>query len=48
MAGEVFIPPLLVSQVQPADGAAVSGTAVLSYNRKKERWGWSAVSLQVE
>ncbi len=47
-AGEVFIPPLLVSRVQPADGALVTWTAVLSYNSKKERWGWNAVSLQVE
>lgn len=41
----VFISPTLVSRHQLQDGNRISGTAVMSFNKKKSNWGWKAVSI---
>lgn len=43
---EIFIPPPLVERCEIEDGQQVSGTAVQVYNKKRESWGWKAVSIQ--
>ncbi|MFG0723885.1 tetratricopeptide repeat protein [Pseudomonas sp. GLN_6] len=43
---EIFIPPPLVERCELEDGQQVSGTAVQVYNKKRESWGWKAVSIQ--
>jgi tetratricopeptide (TPR) repeat protein len=40
----VFVPAFLLQDV--GSGAYVQGKAVLSYDKKKGRWGWQGVSLQ--
>lgn len=43
---EIFIPRPLVARCEIQDGQQVSGTAVQVYNKKRESWGWKAVSIQ--
>jgi hypothetical protein len=43
---DVFVAPPLVSRYQLEDGHQVSGTAVLSFNKKRGNWGWRAVSIE--
>jgi tetratricopeptide (TPR) repeat protein len=42
---EIFIAPPLVSNYQISDGQRVSGTAILSFNKKRGDWGWRAVLI---
>lgn len=42
---DVFVAPSLVSIHLLKDGQRVSGTAVLSFNKKRGNWGWRAVSI---
>lgn len=44
--GEIFIPAALVEHCEIKDGQQVSGTAVQAYNKKRESWGWKAISIQ--
>jgi tetratricopeptide (TPR) repeat protein len=41
----VFVSPSLVSRHRLQDGRRISGTAVLSFNKKKSNWGWKAISI---
>lgn len=41
----VFVSPSLVSRHRLQDGHRISGTAVLSFNKKKSNWGWKAISI---
>ena len=41
----VFIPPDLVSAHGLGDEDFVSGTAVLSHNKKRQTWGWKAILI---
>ena len=43
---EIFIPPPLVERCEIEDGQLISGTAVQTYNKKRESWGWKVVSLK--
>lgn len=43
---EIFIPPPLVDRCEIQDGQQVSGMAVQVYNKKRESWGWKAISIQ--
>ena len=45
---DVFIAPPLVSKHQLEDGQLVSGTAVLSFNKKRGNWGWKAISITID
>ena len=42
---DVFVAPPLVSRHRLEDGQRVSGTAVLSFNKKRGNWGWRAISI---
>ncbi len=42
---EIYVPPPLVSRHRLNDGHTVSGTAVLSFNKKRSNWGWRAISI---
>lgn len=42
---DIFIRPSLVAEYLIEDGQSVSGTAVLNFNKKREQWGWKAISL---
>ncbi len=44
---DIFLPPPLVAEHQIVDGKKISGTAVMSYNKKRACWGWKAVSIQM-
>ena len=39
---DVFIEPKLIKQLNFSDGQALSGKAILSFNKKKSEWGWKA------
>lgn len=42
---DIFISPPLVAEYQIQDGQMVSGTAILNFNKKRQTWGWKAISL---
>lgn len=41
---DVFIPPPVVSENGIEDNDTVSGVALLHYNKKRDSWGWKAIS----
>ena len=45
---DIFVAPPLVTEHGVEDGRKISGTAVLSYNKKRACWGWKAVSIDAE
>jgi hypothetical protein len=42
---DLFIPPDICKDYRLEDGERITGLAMLSYNRKKEDWGWKVVSV---
>jgi hypothetical protein len=42
---DIFIAPPLVARHKIEDDTIVSGTALWSFNKKKNRWGWKAISV---
>lgn len=46
--GDIFIPPPLVAVHQIHDGQTIAGAAVLCFNKKRQNWGWKAISLVSE
>ena len=44
---DIFIAPPLTAKYQIADGQKISGTALMSYNKKRSFWGWKAISIQI-
>jgi len=42
---DVFISPKILDKTQYTDQDQVSGIAVKSFNKRKNEWGWSALSL---
>lgn len=45
---DIFISPPIISKHHINDGQRVSGTAVLSFNKKRGSWGWKAVKVASE
>lgn len=45
---DVFLPPTMVSEHLLTDGQLVSGMAVLNFDKKKNSWGWKAISVEPE
>lgn len=43
---DIFIPPPIVKRFDIKDGDVVSGVALLNYNKKRDEWGWKAVSIE--
>lgn len=44
-SSDIFIPPPLVSANDLVDEDAVSGSAILNYDKRKLRWGWKAITV---
>ncbi|MCF8365535.1 MAG: hypothetical protein K9H16_07130 [Bacteroidales bacterium] len=44
-ADGMFIPPELCTKARLKDGEYIAGKAMISYNKKKEEWGWKAISI---
>ena len=44
----IFVPPDLIKQKNIEDGDQISGVALLNYNRKRNEWGWKAISVNKE
>jgi tetratricopeptide (TPR) repeat protein len=44
-ADSMFITPDLCSRHRLANGHHISGKAMISYNKKKEEWGWKVISV---
>lgn len=42
----IFISPSLMTEHGVQDGDKVSGTAILSYNKKRFKWGWKAIRVE--
>lgn len=45
--GDVFIDFILISREQLNNGSSVTGTAIISFNRKKSNWGWKAIDINL-
>lgn len=45
-ASDIFLPPPLVARQELMDGDLITGVAVLTFNKKRSRWGWRAVSAE--
>ena len=45
---DIFIPPPFVAEHRLQDGQRVCGVAILNYNKKRQNWGWKAISLALE
>jgi hypothetical protein len=43
---DIFIPPPIVTKNGIQDGDYVTGVAVLNYNKKRNKWGWKALSVK--
>ena len=42
---DVFVDPKLIADNALVDGVKVEGKALLSYNKKKNEWGWKAIVI---
>jgi len=43
---DVFVEPKLVKDKKLTNGQALKGTAILSFNKKRNEWGWKAIELK--
>lgn len=43
---EVFIEPRIVDSTKLENGQLTKGTAILSFNKKKNEWGWKAIRIE--
>jgi tetratricopeptide (TPR) repeat protein len=44
---DIFVSPPLMAKHRIEDGQKISGTALMSYNKKRVCWGWKAISIQM-
>lgn len=42
---DIFVEPKIIEESKLTDGHPVKGRAILSYNKKKNEWGWKAVEM---
>ena len=42
---DIFVDPVLVKESNMEDGEDVKGIAILSFNKKRNEWGWKALSI---
>ena len=45
-ADDVFIEPKQIQDNNLKDGEALTGKAILSFNKKKNEWGWKSINLK--
>ena len=43
---DIFVTPQLIQQKQLTDGQTVTGKAILSFNKKKNQWGWKVIDIK--
>lgn len=46
-ASGIFLPPQLVKEAGIVDGQLVEGEAIINFDKKWSRWGWSALHVQL-
>jgi hypothetical protein len=44
---DVFIEPRLINSKSISDGQTIKGKAILSFNKKKNEWGWKAFQIDL-
>lgn len=44
----VFVPPDLIKKYRVSNGDSLTGQAMLSFNKKKNEWGWKIFKISVE
>ncbi len=42
----IFVEPKIIEESKLADGQHVKGRAILSFNKKKNEWGWKAIEIK--
>ncbi|MBM3160145.1 MAG: hypothetical protein FJZ66_02330 [Bacteroidetes bacterium] len=45
---DVFVEPSIVSRLNLQNSQSVSGNAILSFNKKKNQWGWKMIEINSE
>ena len=43
---DIFIEPKIIEESKLTDGQTVKGRAILSFNKKKNEWGWKAIEIK--
>lgn len=43
---DIFIDPKIIEESKLTDGQTVKGRAILSFNKKKNEWGWKAIEIK--
>jgi len=43
---DIFIEPKIIQASKLSDGQTIKGRAILSFNKKKNEWGWKAIELK--
>lgn len=43
---DIFIEPKIIEDSRLTDGQQVKGRAILSFNKKKNEWGWKAIEIK--
>lgn len=43
---DIFIEPKIIEESKLTDGQKVKGRAILSFNKRKNEWGWKAIELK--
>lgn len=43
---DIFLEPKIVEESKLTDGQPVKGRAILSFNKKKNEWGWKAIEVK--
>ncbi|MBK7095614.1 MAG: hypothetical protein IPH57_11380 [Saprospiraceae bacterium] len=42
---DIFIEPKIIEESKMTDGKTIKGRAILSFNKKKNEWGWKAIKV---
>jgi hypothetical protein len=42
---DIFVEPKIIEESKLTDGQQVKGRAILSFNKKKNEWGWKAIEI---
>ena len=43
---DVFVEPRLIEKLNLEHGQLIIGKAIMSFNKKKNQWGWKAFEIQ--
>lgn len=43
---DIFVEPKIIEKSKLTDGYSVKGRAILSFNKKKNEWGWKAIEIK--